>query len=640
MLKLMKYALRLVLPAVAAACLAVACINDHYPEDYDIYAGNTVQLSLSMQMPATSTTRATEGLPAERLRDLRIVIVSFPTDSRGNDVAGEEAFVEVNQLLHSVTLNIMGQRELLFEHILSDRRKKIYFLANCESSAAGGDLKIRTEAGETVDLTADETYLPPAADGKAKIDDCIFDAPSGTHENARFYGSSAALTDYCVPVTAVHELSVPTVDEIRRVATGIDAQLVCRIEKPLYLVRAVNKINVTIANNTGVRRSDNSGEFYIQPSEVRFKSFKISKISTGKSYLLAHLDEQDPLFKNYQPSAEELAKPVYERRDLNPAWVQWLAEEARKSQNDSYKNNYQWLTEYYLPEEIVNVESEVFTFADAPLLTSSMNGSGNSEWTTPAVYLPETLYYPDLSEEEDDDDDDDDEAEAAAVASEQQYLLTCSFDVTRHDSDEPKTISYDYKAVLPNLKSLFRNTHVKVRLSITDNADVELILEVLPWTLAPEEEWHYERIPGMGDDGWLEWEEDTYEYDSKHDDQAGNEANYQLVVKTDGSAAVGTFTIATPVNDEWYAYLVPLTGHPDAFLFVDENGNEIATPHGIIDGKTAATIRVRQREQNTAEQNTAKLQIMVRTADNRFLEADVCEGAAAYYMIIQNRNVF
>ena len=626
MVKRMKYAwLQLLLATLIAGC-AASCLKD-YPEGIcDNEAAGGVDLVLLMQMPVSPGTRADNGLAAERVRDLRVVIVSLPVDSKGVTVPDETAVIEYNEVVRNVVFDQQGQHELHFRHILPDRQKRIYFLANCEP-AYNGYLDLRDAAGSPVDPSRDANYLP-AGSGKAPIEEAVFTAPIGPYGDTHIYQRAETIADYCVPITAVHELPMPTIAELQRVATP-GPVLTCRIEKPLYLVRAVNKIDFTIANNTGSTELDTSGQPFIRPTDVRIKSFVISRISTGKSYLFAHLDPQDPLFADYQPTPEEQLLPVYARSDLNPAWMRWLSAEAEKTQDDNYRA-YEWLTSYELPAPVVHVDSPLQSFnadPDAGWVASTRKADRTlpTEWTAPAVYFPESFYVPEASESAD--------GETAADPSEQEYLLTCVFEQRRTNADGSETIkTIEHQSVLPQLKSLFRDTHVKVRFSVTDNADVQLDLVALPWTLAPEEVWHYTHTVTVPVDGFLQWKNDTYANDDK--------AACRLLMKTEDVPAEGTFKIVSPVNDEWYAYLIPLTGDPDAFFFVDESGREIATPHGIIDGQSAATVRIRHREMMVSEQNTAKLQIMVRTADNRYMEADVCDGAATYYTIIQNRNSF
>lgn len=610
MLKGLKHTWLRILLAMIAACSASACVLDFEPEDCDLFAGDNLKLMLSMRMPSpVGATRAAAGLPAEEIRELRVVVVSLAEDSNGYPVAEELPVVEFNKVISSPIINNKGNYEVLTEEIIPDRKKKLYILANCERSKSGY-LNIRNAAGTALDLNDDAIYLPTGSNGAAPIEEAIFASPSGKYGAAYLPGSSAAsITDYHVPITAIHELTVPTMNEMKQVIEGPD--LIYKLKQPLYIVRAVNKIDITVSNETGIRNSTGDG-FIIRPLDLRLKSFSISKISTGaQSHLFAHLDKNDELFNEFQPLPGELLKPIYEREDLNPAWMRWLKDEADKSQSNSYKDSYRWLTSYWLPEPSVHEESRDFEFdmTDSPWLPSSKADPSMLSYSMPPVYFPESLYIPD-------------------DGSEQQYMLNCTFG--QRDGDKESDVTYS--AVLPNLKSLFRNTHVKVSLTFTESANVELDLVVLPWYVAPEEEWDYRHTVSIAENGFLTWAADTNENDDT--------TECRLVLKTDETAAEGKFTISHPLNDEWYAYLIPLTGNPDAFMFVDATGKEIVgNPHGIIDG-SPATIRIKRRNMTTDEQNTAKLQIMVRTADNRYLEADVCYGEPTYYTIIQNRNSF
>ena len=600
MLKGLKHTWLRILLAMIAACSVSACVLDFEPEDCDLFAGDNLKLMLSMRMPSpVGATRAAAGLPAEEIRELRVVVVSLAEDSNGYPVAEELPVVEFNKVISSPIINNKGNYEVLTEEIIPDRKKKLYILANCERSKSGY-LNIRNAAGTALDLNDDAIYLPTGSNGAAPIEEAIFASPSGKYGAAYLPGSSAAsITDYHVPITAIHELTVPTMNEMKELIEG--PEMIYKVTEPLYIVRAVNKIDITVTNSTGIKVDD---DFVVQPLKLRLKSFSISKISTGeKSYLFAHLDEDDDLFNNYKTG---------NAYDLNPAWMRWLKDEADKSQSDSYKDSYRWLTSYWLPEPADHAESHKFEFDndDSPMLPSSEEGLPGYTRAMPAVYFPESLYMPEDSEE-------------------QQYELKCEFE----QQEEDKAVeTVEYTAILPNLKSLFRNTHVKINVSFTDAASVSLDLVVLPWYVAPEEEWDYRHTVSIADNGFLKWTADTFDNDDTD--------KCRLVLKTDETAAEGIFTISHPLNDEWYAYLIPLTGNPDAFMFVDASGNEInGNPHGIIDGGPA-TIRIKRRNMTTDEQNTAKLQIMVRTADNRYLEADVCDGDERYYTIIQNRNSF
>lgn len=176
------------------------------------------------------------------------------------------------------------------------------------------------------------------------------------------------------------------------------------------------------------------------------------------------------------------------------------------------------------------------------------------------------------------------------------------------------------------LSALLRN-HI-YRYSINSaNITANLHLEVLPWDDADTETWEYTDNVAIAEEGYLAWT----------GAQSFDKNTARLVVNPDGTPAIGNFTISTPKNASWHAYLLTESGDPDAFMFVDADGNEVAEPSGTIDGVTPATIRVKPRKTVVEQNNVARLQIMVETA-GRWLVADVCEGKPEYCTIIQNQN--
>ena len=630
----MKDAMKHILVALAMAVISHACVNDDYPEDSEqpegMY-GPSVTLTMSMQMPSTSQGRSrallADGVPAEQVHDLRVVVVSLPMTSSGAPVADEEARVEANELLSGgVSFDGFGRRDFLFKNILADRKKKIYILANCEEG--NSYLNIRTATGTPIDLADDASYLPTTdSEGQVPapaIEEGIFTAPSGEYGASYVYEDGqkgASFADYRVPITAVHEIDVPTISEIKKHA-GISPQLIFNVPEPLYVVRAVNKITVTMENNTGTEDNEK-----IEPGEVRLKSFKLTKVGKGeKSYLLAHLDEADELFKTQKTWSANPLTALTGSTSLNKQWMQWLFEESRRNYPTAA---YQWLTSYDLPdgeyqsgkdgEKYYEISREYSETESVWTQSKKQGSAGNSlptEWSTPAYYFPETKYLPNGGDKD------------------QAYEFACVFE--RKDASG-KTVTFTYgPKELPELKSLFRNTHVKVNFSVTDNLVLDLTVIVLPWVDAPEEAWHYTRVVTVQDNGYIKWSPTEGRPALKDDTE-----NARLIIPTDNTPAIGTFRIDGPRQDEWYAYLIPLTGETDAFMFVDAEGNELTEdPHGLIDGETDGVVRIRQRRQYTTEQNTAMLQIMVRTADNRFLEADVVNGTPTYYTVIQNRNIY
>lgn len=137
---------------------------------------------------------------------------------------------------------------------------------------------------------------------------------------------------------------------------------------------------------------------------------------------------------------------------------------------------------------------------------------------------------------------------------------------------------------------------------------------------------------GIANGGALQWETGTY--------LADNTQTGELVVLPwhDGKpvAAKATFGLATPVGAEWIASLLTESGAQGAFKFLDASGNEVETVSGKVDGRLA-TLRIVTTDATPSENNRARLQVVVKLANGKYMEAPVGQGAGyRNYTIIQN----
>lgn len=122
-------------------------------------------------------------------------------------------------------------------------------------------------------------------------------------------------------------------------------------------------------------------------------------------------------------------------------WMQWMKEKCEETEDADA-----WLTEYSIP-----MEAKHATYAGKvnPTLTAGAEATSISP-----VYIPESKYNPDANDI-------------------QQYTLT----VTTQEGTETKT----YSALLPNLGSLFRDTHVKIDVTFNE-AGLSLEVDLYPYT--------------------------------------------------------------------------------------------------------------------------------------------------------------
>ena len=198
------------------------------------------------------------------------------------------------------------------------------------------------------------------------------------------------------------------------------------------------------------------------------------------------------------------------------------------------------------------------------------------------------------------------------------------------------------------LTDILRN-HI-YRYTVTGStAGLTVKMDVLPWDLVTEEEWHFDpptvKLPEN-----FNPEEPTYPYHLKwtvmkeDPDNPGemepngytdDDYNMYLFMKPGvDSYAECRFTLAAPLNATWYATLIPLQGDYSAFEF--EEGYD----HGKIDGTTPAVVRFKNTEEIVSnERNEARLVIEVEYPDKTRREAIVVKPGSNSnnYIVVQQK---
>ena len=176
----------------------------------------------------------------------------------------------------------------------------------------------------------------------------------------------------------------------------------------LYLVRVATKFTVNFEN----RRAE----------DVTVSAFTIGKVS-DTNYLMPHLNVHNALFDGF------------------PTWIDWLKDVSDKSNADPYDPSADesgWLTEYELP---IDAQSKDYEYAGPILVPAKTESDGGTEYGTKSV---ERIYIPESKSVKDGSSD----------SGEQEYKMSLTLTIDGEDRL--------FECVLPNLKALFRNTHVVV----------------------------------------------------------------------------------------------------------------------------------------------------------------------------------
>ena len=212
-----------------------------------------------------------------------------------------------------------------------------------------------------------------------------------------------------------------------------------------------------------------------------------------------------------------------------------------------------------------------------------------------------------------------------------KFLVKCN---GYHDS-EFLFDNYNDKGEEQNsLASVLRNHIYRYNATNIKGTTLEVKLKVEDWETVETEEWDYTDNVIVGTEGVINW---TWSGDEDFEGVKGYISGNQLVMAAGTQvSAVGTFKIESPKGASWYAFLRPTSNKEDAFIFVDDKGEELTNPNGVIDGKSA-TIRIRNRYADVSnENNTALLVIMVQLLGGQWEEADIC-GNGDNWTIVQNR---
>lgn len=204
------------------------------------------------------------------------------------------------------------------------------------------------------------------------------------------------------------------------------------VEREFYLVRAATKFAFRFTNK--------------RKSKVSIDAIHTSDIA-GATYLIPH--KREPLFMSFD--------------DESLYWINWLKKVADESQQSpvdvELADKRGWIQAYDIPSETSHQEVTV----NGPLEVPSMTGDQPGKAVFPVFYLPESKKL----------------KAGSATYGEQEYTLKLDM------SENGKELSFT--KTFPNLKALFRNTHVLVDITFTEKDEVKV--QVVPYAeviLEPE----------------------------------------------------------------------------------------------------------------------------------------------------------
>lgn len=216
------------------------------------------------------------------------------------------------------------------------------------------------------------------------------------------------------------------------------------LSNPLYLVPVATKFTFRFTNLT--------------KDQLKITNLTISKVNVC-NYLFANVGDRD-YEKNFSPVNEEPSE--IPESDRNLYWVYWLAKVAKASQENSayfdnvnFNDTYGWITDYNLPNEDLTPYNFLTNMTGTGLTVPSPEDEDSEYSTTTEVfYIPESKNLVD-------------------EMSGQSYQLTLG--VEKNGESRHKDLNFY------NLKALFRNTAVRITVTISDT-DMKIYAEISPWS--------------------------------------------------------------------------------------------------------------------------------------------------------------
>lgn len=397
----------------------VSCTDESLELPREEEDGNHIFLTFQATLAGVSTRAGEEPVADDRVKTLRIVIVSQGKEEGTENAAADAAWV----VEHNQTVSWRSQlsNRYTFE-VAPNSRKRIYLIAN-ESNDNGKNL---VGANRTPLNFSDERFIPDATTDRAPVDDYVFDVSTLDY----------SYTPSALPMTALYEIDVPPLNMFP------DGKLT--YPDPLYLVRAATKFSFKFTNQSKKR-------------DITVTGIDINGVITDQMYLMPHVNKKDDKYWVVEETETD-GNVTYTPLDLEKDWIDWMGYEANASQSGA---DNKWLTDYKVPTSVTSTAT-VDALLKIPAATDAQPSP--SAETSNAIYLPESKTIKGGSN----------------PLELQEYSITVRTKERAVGGTEEEVKTYPSKT-LPHLASLFRNTHVVVGFIFTEDAD-ELVVDVIPFT--------------------------------------------------------------------------------------------------------------------------------------------------------------
>ncbi|WP_297643615.1 hypothetical protein [uncultured Bacteroides sp.] len=353
------------------------------------------------------------------------VFLTFHTDVAGGSTRAEDekpADEKINQLLIVIVSEEPAATEEGTKWVVEYNRL-IESASTGVSLIDGHNFKVKAGCKKRIYLIANgkglkdanenpldftnEAFDATGSEGKAKADNYVFALPSNL--------------DNGIPMTAMYEVSIPSKKDLQNDLQYDSQNDSYKLLETLYVVRAATKFSFTFTNAITSMRKD-----------IAIKKIAIDRIA-NKAYLMPHVNKNND--NKYWVADTDRKNAVA----LDKSWIDWMVDEAENTKEGNNIDKYQWLTDYEVPEGVQHAIAEHEIKEE---LTITPSKSAGTEF-----YLPESQN----------------------LISGDNPLKLQEYKLSVTTLDEGSIHENVHTAILPQLASLFRNTHVKVNVTFKDH---------------------------------------------------------------------------------------------------------------------------------------------------------------------------
>lgn len=220
-----------------------------------------------------------------------------------------------------------------------------------------------------------------------------------------------------------------------------------KVYETFYLVRTVCKFDVSFTNS--------------RLTDLTFDNFSINNVATGAGYLTAHLDNGAGIYKWVEDYYMEPNLRKGEWNAFGKSWIDWMkiaVEETKLNPSDTdLADRRGWIMQYSIPEK-ANPNSQDLLKG----IPSAFTLKPSEKKDFPTFYCHESRQLMEGISNFTQNN-----------SLEQQYFFYLI--LTDESGDERK-----YNQKIPNLRALFRNTHVVINIDITSTG-LWMMVDVVPY---------------------------------------------------------------------------------------------------------------------------------------------------------------